>query len=728
MNTFVQNFRGKNFKNKLSIVVIIAATFFGLATYGALTASWPFSNKDPDTIYFLLNIDIVLFLILGVMIFRRFLVLWKRRKTHKSSARLQLKLVTFFSILAVLPAVIMAVFSIVFFYFSIQSWFSDRVSTAVNDSLTVAESYLKEHQKVIKADILAMASDLNRDALSLIGNQELLERVIEKQSFLRNFSEVMIFEADGRVIAKTGFTFSLQFDSIPIQDLISAKNGQVILMTGEDEDRIRALVHLDNFKDTYLFVGRLVDANVLEHIDTAKQAVNEYKALEIKRSDFRISITLIFSLVSIIILFASMLFGLIFARKIAEPISALIQATERIRAGDFDVNIKEKVQHKSDDMNLLITAFNKMTKQIKNHQEDLLSANRELDDRRHFIEAVFSGVRTAIIGLDNDRVITIANDSACDFFNREKEALVGEGIKSLHENIDAVLTRGIEKGATLYQENIILSFDGDQKARNVFIRIAFEHQAPQQLCVITLDDITELVAAQKQAAWSGVARRVAHEIKNPLTPIQLSAERLKRKYADQITTDLDTFNNCTDTIVRQVDIIGRMVKEFSEFARMPSALLKEEVLYNIVHDCYILQKQAYNDIDIHFEDKEKHQKEGTRVLADSGLLHQAVNNLLKNAAESLSESNQKEKKITITIVVNDVVTIRIEDNGPGFSDELLQSATEPYVTTKEKGTGLGLAIVKKIMEEHKGTFAFKNRIDNNCVIGATVVLTLSQFK
>ncbi len=725
MNSIIDHMRDKKYMNVFSVVIVVVAVFCGLMTYGALTESWPFSQKDPDTIYFLLNIDIVLFLILAGMIFKRFLFLWKRRKTHKASAKLQLKLVTFFSVLAVLPAVLMAVFSLTFFYFSIQSWFSERVSTAVNDSLTVAEAYLEEHQKVIKADILAMASDLNRDALSLIGNQELLERVIEKQSFLRNFSEVMIFEADGRVIAKTGFTFSLQFDSIPIQDLVSAKNGQVVLMTGGDEDRIRALVHLDNYKNTYLFVGRLVDSNVLEHIDTAKIAVNEYKALEIKKSDFRLSITLIFSLVSVIILLASMLFGLLFARKIAEPISALIQATDRIRAGDFDVFIKEKDTRKSDDMNLLITAFNKMTKQIKNHQEDLLMVNRELDNRRHFIEAVFSSVTTSIIGLDNNRIVTIANASSCAFFEKEKEDLIGENLMSLNTAIDDVLSRAINSKSVLYQENIILEIGESKKTRNVFVRIAFEDKVPQQLCVITLDDITELAAAQKQAAWSGVARRIAHEIKNPLTPIQLSAERLKRKYSSQISQDIETFNSCTDTIVRQVEIIGRMVNEFAEFARMPAAILKETSLYDIVHDCYILQKQAYKGITIDFKNQESHKKDPLLVSADSGLLRQALNNVIKNAAESLIETDTSNKKIQISInKIKDQINICIEDSGNGFNSDVLQSATEPYVTTKEKGTGLGLAIVKKIMEEHKGAFTFSNRINNNCVIGATVVLTL----
>ncbi len=709
--------------NKISIAIILIATFFGLATYGAITASWPFSNSDPDTIYMLLNIDIALFLALVILVSIRVFSLLKKRKQQASGAKLQLKLISFFSILAVLPAVIMATFSIVFFYFSIQSWFSDRVSTAINDSLTVAQSYLEEHQKVIKADILAMANDLNRDSLSLTGNPTLLEHVIQKQSFIRNLSEVMVFQSDGRVLAKTGFTFSLQFDSIPIQDLVNAKNGQVVLMTGEGDDRIRALVHLEGFKDTYLFVGRLVDANVLEHIETAKKAVDEYKQLETKKDDFSLSVTLIFSLVSVLILLASVLFGLIFARKIAEPISALITGTERIRAGDFDIQIHDKFIKKEDDMSLLLSAFNKMTKQIKSHQDDLLSANRELDNRRHFIEAVFSSVRTSIIALNSDKTINIANESAFKLFKITEAELKGASLKSLSKEIDLTLSRAIESKKHLYQEHITASLDGE-KMSDIFIRIAFEENIPNQLCVLTLDDITELVSAQKQAAWSGVARRIAHEIKNPLTPIQLSAERLQRKYSKQIQDDLETFNYCTDTIIRQVDSIGRMVNEFSEFARMPSAVLQLNSLYGIIFDCYILHKQAYPEIEISLNTP---QNKNAKTICDAGLVRQAITNLLKNAVESLKDTDKKEKKIDINLSYTEKeAIIKISDNGFGFKDDIKKSATEPYVTTKDKGTGLGLAIVKKIIEEHKGEFAFKNRIDNNCVIGATVVLTLPQ--
>lgn len=702
-------------------MLVFAALIAGVATLAALTASGPFQDPDPDTIYFLLNIDIVIFLLLSVMIIRRILILWRTRKQRSAATKLQLRLIRIFSALAILPSVLMAIFSLAFFYFAIQTWFSEKVSLAVNESLEVAEAYLKEHQKVIRADILAMANDLNRDSLSLIGNPQLLKKVIERQSFIRNLSEAMVFEEDGRVLAKSGLTFSLEFDSIPIQNLIRARTGDIVMMTGENDDRIRALIYLENFGGTYLFVGRMVDSDVLEHMETAQRAVRDYTALEIRKDDFELSITVIFLFVALIVVLAAILFGLIFARKIVEPVTELIKATERVRGGDFHVQLKERHDKDNDEIDLLVNAFNKMTRQINNHQNDLLEANKLLEKRRHFIEAVFSGVRTTIIGINNDRVITICNNSALELLGHGKN-LIGQQILDVHAELDALIDRAIESGKRVYQENINLNIAS--KNANLLIRVAMESDDEEELAVITLDDVSELVAAQRKAAWSGVARRIAHEIKNPLTPIRLSAERMERKFANDIEKDADVFTQCTQTIIRQVDTIGRMVNEFSEFARMPEPMVKEINLNEVLESCIHLIEQSNPKLKINL----KTIKRANKVLVDKDMIGQALYNILKNASEAIEGAGNKKPVIDIKISFKErkFLTIEIQDNGPGFDETLIDQITEPYMTTKEKGTGLGLAITKKIMEDHGGELTIFNRIRNNCVIGATVVLSLPQ--
>ena len=727
MNRFKKWISSPAFTNQMALLLIVLAIGFGVATYGAFTATGPFNTADADTVYILLNIEIFIFILLCIMTMRRFFGLWKRRKEKAAGTKLQLRLITAFSLIALIPSIIMALFSLAFFYFAIQSWFSDRVGTAVNESLAVAQAYLKEHQKVIQADTLAMASDLNRDALSLIGNQPLLTRVMEKQAFLRNLSEAMIFDENGRVIAKSGFTFSLEFDSLPTEYLDQAKMGNVVVLTDDDSNRVRALVHLDNFGNSYLYVGRLIEAGVLDHITTAQNAVEEYLALDVRKSDFRLSITLIFLCVAVTVLLAAALFGLLFARRIADPLSELIRATERVRAGDFNIQIKDNQSTDDDDdeLSLLVRGFNKMTHQINNHQKDLIEANRLLENRRHFIEAVFSGVTSGIMGVDPAQKITLANQSAADILLLEKSQLIGQSVYQINDDIGRLLEKGLKKDLDLIQEDMTLVHKNG-KSINVLVRIAYEKKDAEQMAVITLDDVTDLMAAQRKAAWSGVARRIAHEIKNPLTPIQLSAERLQRKYKDQITKDQSVFTECTETIIRQVSEIGRMVNEFAEFARMPEPHMKDENVIELIKSSLVLQRQAYHQIDFKFSPPKA--LSDVRVSCDAGLISQALNNVIKNAVEAVEDSAKDEKpRITIDVERDDGhFMIKIHDNGPGIDDDKMGSITEPYVTTKEKGTGLGLAIVKKIMEDHNGSLTIENRISHNCVIGATVVLSLPQ--
>lgn len=728
--SFFKRLKSSSLTTQFSIILIFAAVLAGMATYASLTAAGPFISGDPETTYLLLNIDLIILLLLSALILKRIFVLWRKRKEKAAGTRLQLRVISMISLIAIIPSVLMAAFSAAFFYFAIQSWFSERVSTAVNESLAVAEAYLHEHQKVIRADVLAMANDLNRDVLSLMSNPQLLDTVVDRQTFLRNFSEAIVFDSSGKIIAKSGLIFSVVFDSLPMASLDQARQGEVILITNEEDDRVNALVQLQNYGDIFLFVGRSVEPGVLDHIDTATSAVNEYKRLEEKRTDFQILVTLIFTSVALLVVLASILFGLLFARKLVEPLLNLLLATERVSGGDFNVQILEKHEDKLDEAEMVIKAFNKMTKQIETHRKDLIEANRQVASRNYFIEAVFSGVTSGIIGINKEKEISIVNDRVLELIDKEEKDVVGKPLEKIFPQFFDALNKAFEKTDDIYQEEIIFE-TSKGLIFTLLVRVTSETQDEDQLAVITFDDVSKLIAAQRKAAWSGVAKRIAHEIKNPLTPIQLSAERLKRKYMDEIESDKETFKACTDTIIRQVEEIGRMVNEFAEFSRMPEPVLKQGNIISTLQSVILFHKQAYPDINIVFDTNNyKH----LDALFDQGLITQALNNIIKNAIESTQDKKEKEQNPIFTpeiLIHLDVkpkkMDIIIHDNGGGLPPNYINQIMEPYVTTKEKGTGLGLAIVKKIMEDHNGSLKIDNRISHNCVIGATVVLTMPLF-
>lgn len=690
---------------RLPLMLLIAAFICGIATYVVLTTS----SHDVGTVYWLLNADLVILLALGTLVARQIVKLWMRRKEGAAGSRLHVRLVFVFSLLTALPAIMMAIFSSFFFYFGIQAWFNDRVSTAVNQSLTVAQAYLSEHQQIIKSDVLAMANDLNREAPYLVGNPAALQKVVQTQSHLRNLSEAIIFTSSGKVLARSRLTFTLEFDPIPESHLAQARTGEVVLLSGDTDDRIRALVKLDNFVDVYLFVGRLVDGAVLEHMKSVEDAVQEYTELEGQRSSLQISVTLMFVAVAFLLLLAAVWFGLLFARSLATPISELIGAAEKVRSGDMSVRVNETGQ--DDELGTLGVAFNRMTSQLEAQTQELLEANRMLNERRRFTEAVLAGTSSGIVGLDHDGRITLANIVLAELLGVENpEDLTGQSLTDLIEETAPLIKDAYETRDGLSQIQIDYQ-DKEGRIRTFLIRITVEKgDLETASAVVTFDDISALMSAQRKAAWSDVARRIAHEIKNPLTPILLSAERLKRRYLEQITDDPEVFEKCTNTIIRQVTEIGRMVGEFASFARMPDAVKKTTNIVELCQDDFTLQKQANTDIKFKF----KASKKTLLAECDRGQISQVMTNLLQNAIDAVQEKSDKtegfkgEVSLNIETEKGNIIRISVSDNGPGLPEDNMKQLVEPYVTTKKKGTGLGLAIVKKILEDHNGMISLEN--------------------
>ena len=687
-------------RHKLAIGLTAAALASGVATYLALTGAPPF-GAHPNSVLWLLNLDLVLLLALGALIAKGLLQVWAERRRGLAGSRLQIRLVVLFSLIAVTPTIIVAIFSYLFFSYGVESWFSDRVRTAVSNSLAVAEAYLHEHQQAIRADALAMANDLNRDAVQLELDPTRLEQVVAGQAALRGLTEAIVFDRAGHVLARSSLSFSLGFQPVPDSAMHVADAGDVAIMTSDTDDRVRALIRLDQYGPVYLYIGRYVEPKVLNYMEETQRAVTQYQQSESQRSGFQVTFALIFLMVAMLFLVAAVAMGIHFATQLAVPISQLATAAEQVRAGDLATRVPEG--ERDDELASLSRAFNRMTDQIESQQRELREANRQLDERRRFTETVLTGVSAGVIGLDRVGRVYLPNRSASALLGADLEHSIGEDLAEVAPEMAGLLDAAERRPDRLAQSQVQLV--RGTSTRTLLVRIAAEHDDGDiSGFVVTFDDITELLSAQRKAAWADIARRIAHEIKNPLTPIQLAAERLRRRYLKEISNDRETFTICTDTIIRHVGDIGRMVDEFSAFARMPAPILKPENLVEIAHRAMFLQLSAHRDIifETSFPDH------AVLLSCDARLVGQAVLNIVKNAIEAvearIAEDKSREPgRIRVAVTESPgQVAIIVEDNGKGLPNQGRERLTEPYVTTRTKGTGLGLAIVKKIMEDHGG--------------------------
>lgn len=688
--------------NALAMILSLAAVASGVATYAALS-SWGGEGPSATTVLILLNIDLFLLLALGVLVSHHVARLWTNQRSGESGSRLHVRLALLFGVVAITPAIVMMVFAALLFTLGVESWFSERVRTALVESSEVAEAYLAEHIQVIRADALSVASDINRQWPQLNRSNDVLNRFLSNQAGLRGLTEAVIFRDDMQVIAKAGYTFALQTgEQIPLSVIAQANMGEVAVLTGEGGDRVRALVRLEALPGNYLYVGRFIDAKVLGRVARTQDAVDEYLLLESRRSDIEISFTLLFIVVALLLLVASVWFGLTLATRLAKPIVDLIEASERVRQGDLSVRVEEKAA--SDEIASLGRAFNRMTSRLGAQREALVEANSQLDERRRFTEAVLSGVTAGVIGLDPEGKITLPNKAASELLGVSLNDGIGLPLAGfvpeflpLIDEVKSNRDRTIERETPVKRNG---------KARAFLVRLTIE-QTDNRIVgfVFTFDDITELQAAQRKAAWADVARRIAHEIKNPLTPIQLSAERLKKRYLSRVGDDTGAFELCTDTIIRHVTEIGQMVDEFSSFARMPQPTMAVTEIVELAKSAVVLPQTAYRHIAIDLAAP----SDEVLVNCDAPQIRQAIANILKNAIEAIESKTGGSReegagKITVEVGVrHNEAFIEVTDDGVGLpEDDIRQRLTEPYITTRSKGTGLGLAIVWKIIEDHRG--------------------------
>ncbi|MBY0500484.1 MAG: PAS domain-containing sensor histidine kinase [Alphaproteobacteria bacterium] len=696
---------------KLLMLLVIGSILSVIFTYVMLTQAPPFI-KSKKLLVFLLSLDFAFLLTLAAVVAKHIAALWAERKSDQAGSKLHGRIVTIFSLLAIAPTILVAGFSAFFFNVVIQSWFNQRVETAIGESIEVAKAYRGEHEKVISANAQAMAAELVPMMPYLTPESEGLNQRLSDQTELRALDEAIVFNDKKDVIGRSRFSYALDFEKISGGDLEHAKSAPVIY-TNEEKDRVRALVAINPLTNTYLLVGRRVSPTVLSRIQNAENAFKEYTRLESQGSSIALKFAAIFVGIAILLLLAAVLGGLLFANKLARPIRHLIQASDEVCKGNLSVRIPE--EEETEEFFSLTSAFNRMTAQLEFQRDELLVAYEQLDERRRFTEAVLAGVSAGVIGLDSEKNIHLPNESASRLLHFDLKQKIGQKLTDVIPEMGTLLNELQEQNMDFIERQVTINRNAHGYTLLIRVSLDIRHKKLTGY-VVTFDDITQLQSAQRKAAWADVARRIAHEIKNPLTPIQLSAERLKRRYSEQISHDKDTFQSCVDTIIRQVGNIGQLVGEFSSFARMPAPDIKPEDFVKICKEEIFLQKQAHPNIDF----KLNTSLETFLFPCDRGQMGQVLTNLVQNAIEAISIKKGFHGEIEVSLKETESkIILDVADNGIGLPSQGREQLTEPYVTYREKGTGLGLAIVKKIVEDHGGILSFHDHQNGGAIVRIT---------
>jgi two-component system nitrogen regulation sensor histidine kinase NtrY len=708
----------------LGLIVVLLALCSGLATYLILTGLTPVVPTHRVVVGVLL-INLLLVLAMIVIIAWQVTGLWLARRRQLAGAQLHVRIVSLFSVIAVVPAIVLAVFASISLNRGLDHWFSDRTKSIIQNSIDVATAYLQEHGQVIRADTVAMARDID-EAVDLVKSQpQGFGNFLNAQAAIRALPMAYLIDGEGRLLATAASLPEFPYKAPPKEAMELAKKGQVIVIAPGQTNLVGALKSLQNFNDTFLYVVRPVNARVLQQLRATRANVTEYQLLEQRRAGVQVAFGLMYVAIALTLLLSAIWIGMWFANRLVAPIRQLMGAAQQISEGNLGVNVD--VRPGDGDLAVLGSTFNTMTSELKSQHDELVGANMKLDERRRFMEAVLSGVTAGVVGVDADGTITLVNRSAETLLDMKEADLIGQPLAKVVPEFGSVLKRARKQGRRLVTDQVTQRRRGSE--RNFAVRVTTEGRDNEvQGFVVTFDDMTELVSAQRSTAWADVARRIAHEIKNPLTPIQLSAERIRRKYGDSITKDREVFDQCTDTIIRQVSDIGRMVDEFSAFARMPKPVMERHDVRDIVREAVFLFQVSRPEIAFELDLPDK----PVVALSDRRLLAQAVTNLVKNASEAIDTAVEGDPtragsgRIVVKVRAKaERVQITVIDNGCGLPKENRERLVEPYMTTRAKGTGLGLAIVQRITEQHGGTLTLVDAPKRNGKIeGASVRIDL----
>ncbi|MGE0025303.1 MAG: ATP-binding protein [Hyphomicrobium sp.] len=685
----------------IGAVVVVLSLVSALATYLLVTGLTPIPPRDEYVVWALLVNVILIGAMIGVIAWQGF-GMWRAWRAKLAGARLHVRIVLLFSIIAALPAMLLAVAATTTFSRSIDGWFSSRTRAIISNSVEVAQAYVVEHGQLLRTDLANMVRDIDSAADQIpIDSPEFKQHVIA-QAGLRDIPSAYVLDGRGDPVIAALEDQALPYSPVPPESFRQAEQGQVALFTPTGASQVSGLAKLTRYPDRFLYVTRLLDPKVMGHLQRTEQSVSEYNRLRAARGGLKLAHGLIYTMISMTALLAAIWVGLWFASRFVAPIRRLIEAAQQVSRGNLAVELPER--RGEGDLRRLSSTFNTMTRELKHQRDALMTANEQLTDRRRFMEAVLSGVSAGVIGIDSQDRITLVSRAAEQLLAITEQELVGKKLVDALPVLAPALERREEQGVKSRGAQEISITIGDEE-RTFAVRVTREKAGPGDVgSVVTVDDITELVSAQRTSAWADVARRIAHEIKNPLTPIILSAERIRRKYGRVIVDDRDTFDKLTATIERQAGDIKTMVDEFASFARIPKPVIEINDLRDAVSDSVILFRESHASVVYGLKLPD------APLLAafDRRLLTQAVTNLVKNATEAVEQAMEAEPgrngRVDVELHVEDrAVAIDVIDNGPGLPKHNRSRLLEPYVTTKgHKGTGLGLAIVAKITEQHGG--------------------------
>ena len=675
-----------------SIILII----FTLSLY--LLPIKLFFNSDIE-LFFLFIVSLFLFgliILSSLVAYQINKIILDHNKKHAGS-QLHWRIALLFGVISTLPSIFLAAFGFFIIDYSFRGWFSDRISTAVNESVKVAEDYLDEHTRSVKGSILEMVNDINREAPKLVSNSKNLDSYLSTQAAVRNLSEAILLNSSKMILARSQFAFSIALNDLDSQIFDKAKNGDLVILRSDSHNKIRGLVKINRLVDVYLYAGRFLEPSVLDAIGRTKLASDQYQLLNIESTNIQISLGVLFFLVALFLLLLALWIGLIIANSIIEPLSSVIRVANIARSGNLEVRVEKYLG--IEEISRLGLSFNKMLDEISRNRKELIAANYQINQRREFTEAILSGVSSGVIGLDSNGKVNLPNSKSLELLNISGKNFYGKKFIKLFPEFKNLFI-GAQKNKIVNNEeqiNIKINSENCTFLSRVSVQIAEGNISGY---VITFDDITELLSAQKKAAWSDIAQRIAHEIRNPLTPLQLSVEKIYKNFKPKDPNELRSFNNYLETIQRQVDDIGKLVGEFSSFARMPSVNLYYGDLDKVISTQLSLFQISNSNIIWSYKNELPNE---FKLLIDSQQIRQGLTNIFQNSIDSINENSKISQGIIniYTKLKNEKVLLVIEDNGSGFPEDR-ENLTNPYITFREKGTGLGLSIVKRIVEEHNG--------------------------
>ncbi|PPC99676.1 MAG: PAS domain-containing sensor histidine kinase [Hyphomicrobium sp.] len=693
----------------IGLGTVILSIISALASYLILTGLTAIAPRN-EVVLTALAINIVLIIAMFAIIVWQVIGLYRAWHQRIPGARLHARIVALFSITAALPAILLAVAATTTFSRSLDGWFSNRTRAIVDNSYDVAKAYVEEHGQIIRTDIVNMVRDIDGSAESLQADPAGFQNFLIGQAGLRDLTSAYVIDREGVPSTMALDDPKLPYMVPPVAVIEQAQAGQVPLIMPSDSYRVSAVAKLEKFPGQYLYVARGVSPKVIGHLRRTEQNVDEYNRLRQSKGGLKIAHGLIYFMISTTALLAAVWAGMWFAGRFVAPIRRLIAGAQEVSQGNLAFALPEK--RGEGDLRRLSATFNHMTRELKGQQDALVTANTQLTERRNFMEAVLSGVSAGVIGLDSSDRITLLSRSAEGLIGIRSDDAIGKPLVDVIPEFRDVLAAQDDSGLKAKGQHEIKRQVGDEE-RTFAVRITRERAGEGDVgSVVTFDDVSELVQAQRTSAWADVARRIAHEIKNPLTPIQLSAERLRKKFGKQVVENRELFETLTQTIERQTGHIKGMVDEFASFARMPQPEMADQDLRLAVQEPAVLFREGNRSVDLRLTLPSA----PVRARFDLRLISQAVTNLIKNATEAIEGFGEAQGRpdgyrgdIEVRMLPSsDRVAIEVIDNGIGLPKQNRARLLEPYVTTRAKGTGLGLAIVQKIVEQHGGTLALED--------------------